>query len=151
MQMYANLCSFAASLAGSLGRSLDPTLGSTSLFGPLIFFSYFSLPGASASSQWHFPWTPQGVWEDKKAESPGRERKRHSFKLGMTAWESGKRASSLPAHKSLFSPRCQNHQLLDAALPPSFWNNLSRALGSWATKCGSVGLLCPSLLSLAFF
>ena len=44
MQMYANLCSFARSLAGSLSGSLDPTLGSTSLFGPLISSSYFSLP-----------------------------------------------------------------------------------------------------------
>lgn len=145
MQMYANLCSFAESLEGSLGRSLDPTLGSTSLFGPLISSPYFSLPGASASLQWHFPRTPQGVWEDKKAESPGRERKRHSFKLGMTAWESGKRANSLPVCKSLFSPRCQNHQLLDGSLLPSFWNNLSRALGSPAKQAVGRWLCGPPL------
>lgn len=155
MQMYANLCSFAWSLEGSLSGSLDPTLGSTSLFGPLISSSYFSLPGASASSRRHFPWTPRGVWEDKKAESPGRGRKRHSSKLGMIAWESGRRSNSLPARKSLFSPRGQNHQLLDGALPPSFWDNPSRALGSQANQaarkwlCGSPLplLLAPLVLS----
>lgn len=63
----------------------------------------------------------------------------------MTAWESGKPVNSLPACKSLFSPRCQNHQLLDGALPSSFWNNLSRALGSPAKQAVGRWLCGPPL------
>lgn len=63
----------------------------------------------------------------------------------MTTWESGKPVNSLPACKSLFSPRCQNHQLLDGALPSSFWNNLSRALGSPAKQAVGRWLYGPPL------